>query len=269
MDWKLFAQLGVTVLVALMGGWFGHQLSTRRDLVNERRKLLISYLLEAYRRMEAASNREDPISYRQTLESAIADIQLLGSPAQVHLARQFAHVMAQDSEASVDKLINDLRQSLREELHLPRVQERVLYLRFNEKSSSRFELAREATIRDVGDAKAEAAGNAAPDQRPVLGERAHVGESVAKIILAWQKLERLVRDRLTVHGQDTNRLGANQLLDLALNHNLITEAQHRALRGLNVMRNLAVHSPGQDLEATKVQDFLDLAEAMNVVLQIA
>jgi hypothetical protein len=150
MDWKLFTQLGVTVLVALAGGWLGHQFSARRDLINERRKLLISYLLEAYRRTEGASNREDPIGHRQTLESAIADIQLLGSPAQVHLARQFAHDMAQDSEASVDELINDLRRSLREELHLPEVQERVLYLRFSEKGSSRFELTREATIKDIG-----------------------------------------------------------------------------------------------------------------------
>ena len=130
MDWKLFAQLAVTLLVALMGGWLGHHLSARRDLLNERRKLRVTYLLEAYRKLEGASNRPDPIQPGSLFESAIADIQLLGSPAQVRLARQFAIDMAEHSTAPLDGLIFDLRQSLRAELELPAVQESVIYLRF-------------------------------------------------------------------------------------------------------------------------------------------
>ncbi len=113
-DWQLFAQLGVTVLVALAGGWLGHSLSARRDLLNERRKLRVTYLLEAYRRLEDASNREDPSRSWPRFESAIADIRLLGSPKQVHLARGFAREMAADHTASLDAMINDLRRSLRE-----------------------------------------------------------------------------------------------------------------------------------------------------------
>jgi hypothetical protein len=45
MDWKLFAQLAVTLTVAVLGGWLGHYLSIRRDLAAERRKLRVSYLL--------------------------------------------------------------------------------------------------------------------------------------------------------------------------------------------------------------------------------
>jgi uncharacterized protein YutE (UPF0331/DUF86 family) len=81
-------------------------------------------------------------------------------------------------------------------------------------------------------------------------------------------LEQLVRARLTTQGQNTDGLGVNQLLDLALNRNVLTDAQHRSLRGLNVMRNLAVHGHDQDIDAEKVEDFLNLAEAMKVVLQI-
>jgi hypothetical protein len=73
---------------------------------------------------------------------------------------------------------------------------------------------------------------------------------------------------LTSQGQNTDGLGVNQLLDLALSRNLLTDAQHRSLRGLNVMRNLAVHSHDQNIDAAKVEDFLSLAEAMKVVLQI-
>jgi hypothetical protein len=131
MDWKLFAQLAATLLVALIGGWLGHHLSARRDLFNERRKLRVTYLLDAYRKLEGASNRADAIQHWLTFESAIADIQLLGSPAQVRLARQFAMNMATNSTASLDALIFDLRQSLRAELELPPVDESVLFFRYS------------------------------------------------------------------------------------------------------------------------------------------
>jgi hypothetical protein len=68
MDRKLFAQLTVTFIVALFGGWAGHYLSMRRDLTGERRKLRVSYLLEAYRRLEGAANRDDPNEHQPDLE---------------------------------------------------------------------------------------------------------------------------------------------------------------------------------------------------------
>ena len=131
MDWRLFAQLAVTLVVAVRGGSLGHYLSARRDLANERRKLRITYLLEAYRRLEGASNRDDPKSGWPQMESAIADIQLLGSADQVSPARQFAAEMARNSNAGLDELILDLRQSLRSELELEPVSDKVIYLRIS------------------------------------------------------------------------------------------------------------------------------------------
>src|SRR3970040_1763407 len=51
MDWKLFAQLLATFFVAAFGWWVAHSLSDRRDLANERRKLRVNYLLDAYRKL--------------------------------------------------------------------------------------------------------------------------------------------------------------------------------------------------------------------------
>jgi hypothetical protein len=59
MDWKLFSQLVVTFMVAALGWWAGHFLSSRRDLANERRKLRVTYLLEAYRKLESAAHPSD------------------------------------------------------------------------------------------------------------------------------------------------------------------------------------------------------------------
>lgn len=130
MDWKLFAQLLATFAVAGFGWWAVHYLAARRDLANERRKLRVAYLLEAYRRLESASNREDMLANSSSFESAIADIQLLGSAHQVALARKFALDMAKHKTAPLDPLILDLRQSLRAELELEPVSEPVAYLRF-------------------------------------------------------------------------------------------------------------------------------------------
>lgn len=132
MDWKLFAQLAVTLVVAVLGGWSGHHLSMRRDLAGERRKLRVSYLLEAYRRLEGAANRGDASRCRPEYESAIADIQLLGSPRQVSLARQFAIEIATKRTSSLDDLLFDLRQSLRAELELEPVSEKIIFLRFTD-----------------------------------------------------------------------------------------------------------------------------------------
>lgn len=134
MNWTLFLQIVTTLCVAVIGGWTGHYFSSLRDLANERRKLRIAYLLEAYRKLEAASNRHDQTQSWAQFESAIADIQLLGSPRQVSQARRFALEMAKDHTSALDDLIFDLRQSLRSELKLEIVSESIIYLRFTKKA---------------------------------------------------------------------------------------------------------------------------------------
>lgn len=125
MEWKLFTQLAVTLVVAVFGGWLGHLFAARRDLANERRKLLIQYLVEAYRKLEGASERtQDRQRYQADLESAIADIQFLGSANQAALAQRFANDMSQKSAASTMSLLFDLRRSLRDELRPPRYSKR-------------------------------------------------------------------------------------------------------------------------------------------------
>jgi hypothetical protein len=76
--------------------------------------LRIQYLLEAYRRLESASHRVgNERAYWEALESATADIQLLGSPAQAEMAEQFCQEIAQRRIGNLDSLLTDLRTSLR------------------------------------------------------------------------------------------------------------------------------------------------------------
>ncbi|TAN55990.1 MAG: hypothetical protein EPN26_04480 [Rhodospirillales bacterium] len=133
MEWQLFAQLAVTFLVAVLGWLVAHYFASQRDLANERRKLRTQYLIEAYRKLESASNRSDDSfeSCFEKFESAIADIQLLGTPMQGKLARAFALEFAKNGTASLDALAMNLRSTLRKELQLEDISDSIVYLRLN------------------------------------------------------------------------------------------------------------------------------------------
>jgi hypothetical protein len=109
-----------------------------RDLVkkekeNKRREIRLNYLIGAYQKLESASNR--PLTAESTcaknIESAIADIQLFGTRKQCELAQLFSKTYADVRNASVDDLLDNLRDDLRRELDLEtlpsnRVQLRIL-----------------------------------------------------------------------------------------------------------------------------------------------
>jgi hypothetical protein len=75
-----------------------------------------------------------------------------------------------------------------------------------------------------------------------------------------------VRPQLDSLCVNTATLGSAPLLDLALPRSVITYVQHKSVRGLNVMRNLAVRPA--EVGAERAEEFLALAEAMRVVLEI-
>ena len=134
MNFPLLLSLLVTAVLAV-AGWFAvHRLSMNRDQENKRRELRIQYLLEAYRRLENSSNRRDLSAYARDLESALADIQLLGSKDQVQLAHESVVSMAKDRAASLDPLVANVRSELRRELQLEPLPDRIVIFRHESKT---------------------------------------------------------------------------------------------------------------------------------------
>ena len=78
--------------------------------------------------MESASNRSDT-SYNVKLETAIADIQLLGTQKQIELAQQFAVQMSQTGRGDSLELLIQLREDLRKELKLKPTERNLKILR--------------------------------------------------------------------------------------------------------------------------------------------
>ena len=124
MDWQPLVLLGSAVI----GGLVVHLLSGRRDRANKRKEQRVTYLIEAYRRLEECSQQFGAADKRK-LESAVADIQLFGTPRQVDLVQRFASDFAAKGGASLDDLLSDLRTDLRAELNLEAVPENVVHLR--------------------------------------------------------------------------------------------------------------------------------------------
>lgn len=131
MNTTAIISLIITALVAVVGWFIVHQLSISRDIKNKRTELKIKYLIEAYRRLENVSHRDNP--NMQDFESAIADIQLFGSKQQVALAQEIATEFAKNKTVSLDPLLGDLREDLRKLLHLEHLPGNPIIIRWKEK----------------------------------------------------------------------------------------------------------------------------------------
>ncbi len=133
MNWQLLIPLVVTTIVAISGWIVGHKLNAERDLHNKRIELRVKYLLEAYRKLEASVETEVSRENLDVLESAISDIQLLGSPTQVDKVLAWSNQFSDGStqqDVNLQDLLEDLRVSLREELGLEKIDKKIRHVKF-------------------------------------------------------------------------------------------------------------------------------------------
>ena len=137
MDIKLINLL-ITTAVALLGWLAVHRFNVHRDQLNKQREIRIQYLIEAYRRLEQASHRAD-MQKREDFESAIADIQLLGSNQQIGLTLEVIDSIAKNGFATVNPLLENLRGELRKELNLEIAGKEIKIFRFSNKTMAKNE----------------------------------------------------------------------------------------------------------------------------------
>jgi hypothetical protein len=139
LTWTPLIGPALAALVAIIGLGISHALTSKRDLNSEKRKIRINFMIEAYRKLENGSCRgPNAEKYSEQFHSAIADIQLLGSPVQVEIARKIAIALGTRSGAlvSINELLNALRTELRYELNLPDVSTQLVILRSPEELKS-------------------------------------------------------------------------------------------------------------------------------------
>ena len=134
---SVFVTAGVTII-----GWFvANQFGMAQNRINKRRELKVQYLVEAYRNLEAVSNRLSLSNEEQkVVERAVADLQLFGTKAEVEAAQEFIATQAKEGIASIANLLQLMRKNLREELNLEAVPHNLLFLRYIPNSDKSFNL---------------------------------------------------------------------------------------------------------------------------------
>ena len=131
-----FAQIIIPALVALAVVALTHFFTTHREMANRRREQRIGYLVGAFRGLSKANNYPRLWEVADDLEQAISDIQLFGTPEQVRLAQRFGEDLGKNQAAELDSLLTELRNSLRRELGMDPVPDRMLWLRVERKEQS-------------------------------------------------------------------------------------------------------------------------------------
>jgi len=111
----------LSILVAIIGWGVVHSLNCARDREAKRRDIWVQYLIEACRKLEFGSQRgnDHEAPHREAMESALADIQLMGTPEQGAEARKVIKAIADPKQkANWAELVWILHKDLRSELAL-------------------------------------------------------------------------------------------------------------------------------------------------------
>ena len=128
----------VAALVASLGWYVTNNLSKKKELENKRRETVIRFLIDAYRDIEASLNAKDKFDPVR-LQRALSDVVLFGTIAQVNLAENFKDGVNEKRPEMAQPLVEllfNLRNSLRNELHIEKDERKVLpqfYISFDKK----------------------------------------------------------------------------------------------------------------------------------------
>ncbi|MGY0626869.1 MAG: hypothetical protein ACW7DS_14275 [Paraglaciecola chathamensis] len=127
-----YIKIIVTIVLAVIGWMVGNYFTTRRDVANKRRELVITHLIEAYHIItNEVSHREESEERNLKLEHLLSDIQLFGSQEQIAIVKQLADDVAAGGVFELNPLIASLRNDLRKQLNLPEISGNIKWLRFN------------------------------------------------------------------------------------------------------------------------------------------
>ena len=86
-------------------------------------------------------------------------------------------------------------------------------------------------------------------------------EPDAAIMTAWAEVEKALRERMGGLGIRQPSIAGMMLARLAHERGEISDSTLRAIEGLSVLRNLAAHGRGGEVDREKALDYLTLADA--------
>jgi len=139
MEFEFIVKVLASVVIAVLGWVVAHWFTSRRDISNKRREISTNYLIDAYRKIDSAI---EPVEFDrkwcESLQSAVAEIQLFGSAKQIEMAHQFSELLLSEEKINqniLKSLLHDLRSELRNELGLENTDTTIGHIRIHGKST--------------------------------------------------------------------------------------------------------------------------------------
>lgn len=129
MDWKLALTIGVPATLVVIGWFFAHWLTARRELASRKREARLKALEAAYMRIATSSNRALTSDLIEKIETFVSEIQLYGTPKQIRLMNEIVNSFVQGKGAHYDALLADLRDTIRKQLELEPIEGPIWWLR--------------------------------------------------------------------------------------------------------------------------------------------
>ncbi len=116
--WKII----VPAIIVFIGWLVNFWIKVNLDKKTKRREIITSYLIQAYRKLEFGSGRENNISddMKRDMEKAVADIQLFGTKEEFNAVKEFSDTMNEKGKGDARAVLKLLRMNLRKELMLER-----------------------------------------------------------------------------------------------------------------------------------------------------
>ncbi|MCT7578371.1 hypothetical protein [Aliarcobacter butzleri] len=132
MDFE-YLKIVLSVIIAVIGWIIGHYFTSKRDVSNKKREIRLNYLIEVYLILTNDLTERGNIDSKKAeiIEKIISQVQLLGSKKQVELVKTLADSIGKGEIIEYDTLINSLRDDLRKELELEKIEGNVHWARFN------------------------------------------------------------------------------------------------------------------------------------------
>ena len=123
MDFE-YLKIVLSVIIAVIGWIIAHYFTSKRDVSNKKREIRLNYLIEVYLILTNDLTERGNIDSKKAeiIEKIISQVQLLGSKKQVELVKTLADSIGKGEIIEYDTLINSLRDDLRKELELEKIE---------------------------------------------------------------------------------------------------------------------------------------------------
>jgi len=122
----------IGLFAAIIGGYIAHIFSAKRDRENKKREQRTNYLLEAFILISKSVNGRISDDSNNEIQKAIDLIQVFGNSSEIKLAQEFSEQLASSRNADIYPLLHQIRDDLREQLEMPKVKNKMIWLVISE-----------------------------------------------------------------------------------------------------------------------------------------